>query len=137
MSKKSLADLKNAFAKPEGQNQNFGDNYPFWNIADGESVTIRFIPDANNENPMGFLLEKKMHKLEINGQRRSIPCLKMYDKDADCPICALSQEHYKAGDKITGKKYYRNLQHIARAVIVKDPIEYTSKMNLQKVKLKH
>lgn len=133
-----LDELKAAFAKPETTNQNstnYGEQYPFWQMKDGEQAVIRFLPDLDEENPLAFLVEKLMHKLVINGQRRSVPCLKMYG-EAECPICTMSSDFYNeakdakdAGDKALeaekralGKKYWRNKQHIARAVIVKDPL---------------
>jgi len=132
-----LDALKAAFGKSnENQNTtNYGEQYPFWQMKDGEQATIRFLPDADEENPLAFLVEKLMHKLMINGQRRSVPCLKMYG-EAECPICTLSSDFYNearsakdSGDAVLekqkrtlGKKYWRNKQHVARALIVKDPL---------------
>ena len=119
-----LDALKAAFAKPESNNENqsFGENYPFWQMQDGEQAVIRFLPDGDDENPLAFLVEKLMHRLQINGQNRSVPCLKMYG-ETECPICTLSAQFYKDDDKINGKKYWRNKQHIARALIVEDPLK--------------
>ena len=61
-----------------------------------------------------------MHNLEINGDRKSVPCLSMYGED--CPICAVSSAYYKAEDKENGKKYWKKKQHIAQALIVEDPL---------------
>lgn len=123
--KRSLASLKSVFSPADTGNntggQTFTNNYyPFWNMKVGERAVIRFLPDANEDNPRGFLVEKTFHNLEINGQRRSIPCLTMYGED--CPICKISQAYYKANDKINGKKYWKNKQHIAQAIIVEDPL---------------
>lgn len=122
--KRSLASLKAVYAPAETnqpQNQTFTNNYyPFWNMKVNERAVIRFLPDANDDNPRGFLVEKVFHNLNINGQRRSIPCLTMYGEE--CPICKISQAFYKANDKINGKKYWKNKQHIAQAIIVEDPL---------------
>lgn len=118
-----MNQLKNAFKTPERENNNSGrqnNYYPFWNIKTGEQVNVRFLPDKNAENPMGFLVEKLMHTLIINGEKKSIPCLKMYHED--CPICKVSASYYKAGDKVNGKKYWRKKQHIAQALIFADPL---------------
>jgi hypothetical protein len=114
--------IKAAFKKAEPeQTTNFSNNYyPFWNIQEGEEAIIRFLPDANDENPTGFLLEKVTHKLEINGETRNVPCLKMYGEE--CPICKVSSAFYKEGDKANGKKFWRSKQHLAQALIVKDPL---------------
>ena len=118
-----LDALKAAFGdkNQNNNNDNYGENYPFWLMKDGQQAVIRFLPDADEENPLAFLAEKLMHRLTINGQQRSVPCLKMYG-EKDCPICALSAEYYKNDDKVNGKKYWRNKQHITRAIIVEDPL---------------
>jgi hypothetical protein len=119
----SLDQLKAAFKKPEqaeggGRPNNY---YPFWNMEDGQQAVIRFLPDKNQNNPLGFLVEKLMHTLEVNGEKKSTPCLKMYGED--CPICKVSSAYYKAEDKVNGKKYWRKKQHIAQALILEDPLK--------------
>lgn len=122
--KRTKASLKAAYATPEQnttQTSGFTNNYyPFWNMKAGEKAIIRFLPDKNEDNPRGFLVEKVFHNLEINGQRRSIPCLSMYGED--CPICKISQAYYKVKDDINGKKYYKNRQNIAQILVVEDPL---------------
>lgn len=118
----SIDDLKAAFKAPERtEGSNLPNNYyRFWNMSYGEQATVRFLPDANPDNPLGFLVEKVMHNLEINGERKSVPCLSMYGED--CPVCAVSQAYYKNDDKANGKKYWKKKQHIAQALIVDDPL---------------
>ena len=117
----SLDQLKNAFKKNEPQNTNRPNNYyPFWNMKTGESATIRFLPDKNSDNPLGFMVEKFMHNLVVNGEKKNVPCLKMYEED--CPICKVSNAYYKAEDKVNGQKYWRKKQHITQALIVSDPL---------------
>jgi hypothetical protein len=121
MNKQTLAALRSAFSKDsEQKNPSSNNYYPFWNMKDGEKCVIRFLPDKNDENPYGFLVEKSVHTLEINGEQKTVPCLTMYGED--CPICKLSQKYYKAKDEINGKKYWRKKQHIAQALIVEDPL---------------
>jgi hypothetical protein len=121
---RSMADLKAAYANktPEtNTNQGFSNNYyPFWNMKVGERAVVRFLPDANENNPRGFLEERLSHNLDINGQRRTIPCLTMYGEE--CPICKISQAFYKANDKINGKKYWKSKQHIGQVIVVEDPL---------------
>lgn len=119
----SLEQLRANFKTPE--NNNSGNNlpnnyYPFWNMEEGETCQIRFLPDADSDNPLGFLVEKVMHNLIINGEKKSVPCLSMYGED--CPICKVSQDYYKADDEANGKKYWKKKQHIAQALIVEDPL---------------
>lgn len=121
MSTPTLAALQAAFKKPEQSVGGMPNNYyPFWNMETGESCQVRFLPDGNSENPLGFLVEKVMHNLEINGERKSVPCLSMYGED--CPVCAVSSAYYKADDKANGSKYWKKKQHLAQALIVDDPM---------------
>lgn len=95
--------------------------FPFFTMNDGEQSTIRFLPDLDANNPLGFLVEKRTHVLTVNGRPKTIPCLKMYGKQ--CPICAASSQYYNAGDRVNGKKYYRKIQHIGQALIVTTPVQ--------------
>lgn len=119
----SLEQLKAAFKKPA---QNEGGSrpnnyYPFWNMAVGQQAIVRFLPDKNEDNPFGFVVEKLMHSLVINGENKSVPCLKMHGED--CPVCKVSSEYYKKEDKENGKKYWRKKQHLAQALIIEDPLK--------------
>ena len=52
----SLAEIRAKLKEQEAGNNNRssggGDNsiYPFWNIKEGESATLRFLPDGNADN---------------------------------------------------------------------------------------
>lgn len=94
--------------------------YPFFAMKEGLRAIVRFLPDANPDNPLGFLVEKYMHTLSINGEKKSVPCLKMYGED--CHICTVSNSFYKENDKINGKKYWRKKQHIGQVLVVEDPL---------------
>lgn len=129
MAKKSLADLASAFASKtsnEGSgNQTWKLFFNFWKAPVDSVSVIRFLPDADAENPMGFLVENLAHELVINGKREKVPCLKMYGED--CPICALSQKYYDEKDpdhnEQLGKKYYRKKSYIGQALVLETPIE--------------
>ena len=130
MAKKSLADLASAFAsKTSGEgsgNQTWKLFFNFWKAPVDSVSTVRFLPDADEENPMGFLVENLAHELTINGKREKVPCLKMYGED--CPICTLSQTYYdeKSPDhnEALGKKYYRKKSYIGQVLVVDTPIEH-------------
>jgi hypothetical protein len=123
MGKIDMAALRTAFKKNEQSNSAGQNNYyPFYNMDMGASAEVRFLPDRNDENPMGFLIEKKMHQLVINGEKKSIVCPKTWGIHEVCPICKLSSAYYKKDDKDNGKIYYRKLQYICQALIVSDPL---------------
>lgn len=123
---KTMQELRDAFKTPDKkENEGTYSNsyYPFWNMKVGESCVIRFLPDANDSNPKGFLAEKKTHTLTINGEKHTIPCLKMYEGE-DCPICKVSSDFYNVEGKGSpnGKKYYRSIQHVAQVLVMEDPL---------------
>jgi len=118
--KLSIDQLRSAW-KPVERGSGLPNNYyPFWNMKEGETAIIRFLPDAV-ENPLGFMVEKIMHNLNINGERKSVPCMSMYGEA--CPVCAVSQDFYRKEDKANGKLYWKKKQYIAQAVIMKDPLD--------------
>ena len=120
----SLSALQSAFSdenKSRGNSSN-GKFFNFFNMDFDSSCTVRFLPDLNEANPKGFLVEKKMHRLEINGEVENIPCLTMYGEE--CPICATAKGFYDEGDKINGKKFYRSLNHIGQVLVKKDAVNY-------------
>lgn len=118
----SLDQLKAAFKKNENEGGTNRPNnyYPFWDLKEGQQAIVRFLPDKSKDNPMGFLVEKLTHSLDINGEKKTTPCLRMYGED--CPICKVSSAYYKAEDKANGKKYWRKKQHIAQGLVIEDPL---------------
>lgn len=122
MSTSKLAALRAAYSTQEKENTGdyVNNYYPFWDMKIGERCVVRFLPDKDRENTRGMLVEKLMHNLMINGQKKSVACLSMYDEP--CPICKVAQDYYKVKDEVNGKKYYRKKQYIAQAVVVEDPL---------------
>lgn len=119
----TIEQLRSAFKKNDNTgNSNRPNNYyPFWNMKDGEQAIVRFLPDKDKTNSKGFVVEKMTHNLTINGEKKTVPCLKMHKEE--CPVCKLSGHYYKQEDKLNGKKYWRTSQHIAQALIIEDPLE--------------
>lgn len=117
---KTIEELRSQFKKEETKNSSPNNYYPFWNMQEGEQCIVRFLPDLDDDNPLGFMVEKLSHNLTINGERKTVSCLKMYGED--CPICAVSQQYYKDDDKANGSKYWRKKQHVVQALIINDPL---------------
>jgi hypothetical protein len=122
MSQQSLAELRAAFKqddKKEGSNgpSNY---YRFYDIKEEETCKVRFLPDLNKSNPFGFLVTKVMHNLDINGERKTVPCLSMYGEV--CPVCKVSADYYKNKDEVNGKKYWKKKQYIGQVLVVEDPL---------------
>lgn len=125
--KRSLADLAAAFSsKTGGGEPSWKLFFNFWKAPVDSVSTVRFLPDANESNPMGFLVENLTHELEINGKREKVACLKMYGEE--CPICELSARFYdeKSPDhnEQLGKKFYRKKSYIGQVLVVESQVEH-------------
>ena len=90
------ARLQAAESNKGGQSAGGGDNsiYPHWNMEEGQSATLRFLPDANPKNTF-FWQERQMIRLPfagIKGEMESkqvyvqVPCVEMWNEA--CPILA-------------------------------------------------
>lgn len=137
MSLSKLDMLKAAFEpkqKGEGNNNNFTKFYSFWKMQAGETAVVRFLRDANRDNPRQFIVENLTHSFTINGKKRVVACLAMYGKP--CPACELSRQLYAeaaaAGETkdrpgplmAQGKKYYKKKEYLAQVKVQSSPIDY-------------
>jgi hypothetical protein len=95
--------------------------FPFWKMEDDTTTVVRFLPDRNESNPLGFLVENLQHELTINGERKRVPCLSMYGEK--CPICELSRKYYNEKNEDLGYKYYKKKSYIGQVIVVESPIE--------------
>ena len=127
--KRSLADLAAAFSNKTSEgsgNATWKLFFPFWKAEKDTVSTVRFLPDADEANPMGFLVENLTHELTINGKREKVACLKMYGED--CPICELSARFYdkKSAEhnEELGKQFYRKKSYIGQVLVLETPLDH-------------
>jgi hypothetical protein len=127
--KRSLADLAAAFTSKTndgGGNATWKLCFNFWKAPVDSVSTVRFLPDADEENPMGFLTENLTHELNINGKREKVACLKMYGEA--CPICELSSRFYDKNsadhNEELGKTFYRKKSYIGQVLVLETPVEH-------------
>ena len=123
--KSKLEALKSAFDKKTtgtGGDQSWKLFYPFWKMPDDSVAVVRFLPDLDADNNLGFLVENLQHELIVNGQRKKVPCLEMHGEH--CPICALSRKYYDEKNEEMGKKYYRKKSYVGQIIVVESPIEH-------------
>ena len=109
-----------------GNKQSGGDNaiYPHWNIAEGSTTRIRFLPDGNTKNSF-FWAERAMIRLPfagIKGQADSkpivvqVPCMEMYG--AACPILAEVRPWFKDPSlEEMGRKYWKKKSYIFQGFV--------------------
>jgi hypothetical protein len=122
--KNKLDALKGAFEKKTtgSGDQSWKLFYPFWKIPDDSQAVVRFLPDLDEDNSLQFLVEKLEHELVVNGQKKRVPCLTMFEEE--CPICALSRQYYDEKNEELGKKYYRKKSYIGQVIVIESPIEH-------------
>jgi hypothetical protein len=138
----SFEQLKAAFGKrttgSSNENTGFWDKfYPFYKMDFSETALFRFLPDADEENPLGFIIENKYHEFTVNGKRKRIACLKMHDgADAHCPACAASAKYYnELGDEKMGKLFWRKIDYIGAGLVMHSPFDYPIRADENPVRL--
>lgn len=126
------AKLKDQEAKSSGQgNRPSGPNpiFPFWNISEGESTTLRFLPDGNEDNTF-FWAERLMIKLPFSGIKGEtdsrpiqvqVPCMEMYSET--CPILAEVRGWFKdPALEDMGRKYWKKRSYIFQGFVTDNPL---------------
>jgi len=131
----SLAEIRAKLAQQEtraGGNSGGGrDNaiYPHWNIPEGSTARIRFLPDGDAKNDF-FWVERAMIRLPfagIKGQMNSkpvtinVPCVEMWNET--CPILTEVRTWFK--DKSLedmGKKYWKKRSYVFQGFVRDNPL---------------
>ena len=131
----SLAEIRARLAASEGNSNkggsSGGDNaiYPHWNMDEGSSTTLRFLPDANTKNTF-FWQERAMIRLPfagIKGQMDSkqtivqVPCMEMWQET--CPVLTEVRGWFK--DKALedmGRKYWKKRSYIFQGFVRENPM---------------
>ena len=131
----SLAEIR---AKLKEQEANTGGNrgpqgpnpiYPFWNIKEGESATMRFLPDSDQDNTF-FWKERLMIKLPFSGVKGDtgsrpvqvqVPCMEMYG--GSCGILQEVRGWFKDPSlEDMGRKYWKKRSYIFQGFVTDNPL---------------
>ena len=130
----SLAEIRARLQAAEskgGSSTERGDNsiYPHWNMEEGSSATLRFLPDGNTKNTF-FWQERAMIRLPFNGIKGEmeskqvmvqVPCVEMWNEA--CPILAEVRNWFK--DKSLedmGRKYWKKRSYIFQGFVRENPL---------------
>ena len=125
------AKLKEQEAGAGGQRTSGGDNaiYPFWNMQEGQTSTLRFLPDGNADNTF-FWVERLMIKLPFSGVKGDtgsrpvqvqIPCMEMYGET--CNILNEVRGWFKDPSlEDMGRKYWKKRSYIFQGFVVDNPL---------------
>lgn len=135
----SLAEIRAKLKEQEGRtggNTNaVGDNaiYPFWNMQEGQTATLRFLPDGNTNNTF-FWVERLMIKLPFAGVKGEtdsrpvqvqVPCMEMYGES--CPILADVRGWFKDPSlEELGRKYWKKRSYIFQGFVTDNPLKEDS-----------
>lgn len=131
----SLAEIRAKLQQTEnrGTGGGFkGDNaiYPHWDIPEGSTSKVRFLPDNNPKNDF-FWVERAMIKLPfagIKGQADSkptqvqVPCMEMWAGET-CPVLAEVRPWFK--DKSLeelGRKYWKKRSYLFQGFVHENPL---------------
>lgn len=121
-----------ALEDKKGNKQSFGSSlvYPFWNIGENEPVSLRFLPDANEENTY-FWKEIQQINLDFPGVKGGdeskkvyvkVPCVEMWGDN--CPVHAELRPWFKDPSlETTARKYWKKRSYIFQGFVVDNPIK--------------
>ena len=131
----SLAEIRAKLAQQEtrssGSNGGGRDNaiYPHWDIPEGSTSRIRFLPDGDEKNDF-FWVERAMIRLPFSGVKGQmgskpvvvqVPCMEMYNET--CPILTEVRTWFK--DKSLeemGRKYWKKRSYIFQGFVRENPL---------------
>lgn len=132
----SLAEIRARIAAQENKSSTKGsttqsDNavYPHWNMDEGTTASIRFLPDGDPKNDF-FWVEKQIIKLPFNGVKGDnnmkqvivqVPCVEMYGES--CPILAEVRPWYKDESlKEMANKYWKKRSYLFQGFVRQNPL---------------
>jgi hypothetical protein len=132
----SLAEIRARIAAQENKSNNKSSNtqsdnsiYPHWNMDEGTTASIRFLPDANSSNTF-FWVERQIIKLPFNGVKGQpdfkqtvvqVPCMEMYGDS--CPILAEVRPWYKDETlKEMANKYWKKRSYLFQGFVRQNPL---------------
>jgi len=132
----TLAEIRARIAAAENKQNSprpASDNsiYAHWNMSEGTTAALRFLPDANTNNPY-FWIERQIIKLPFNGVKGDpaakrvevqVPCMEQYGPEYHCPILAEVRPWYKDETlKELANKYWKKRAYLFQGFVRVNPI---------------
>lgn len=133
----TLAEIRAKLQQQEnragGKTSGGADNaiYAHWNIAEGTTARVRFLPDANTKNSF-FWIERAMIRLPfagIKGQADSkpiivqVPCVEMYNDGSACPVLAEVRTWFKDPNlEEMGRRYWKKKSYLFQGFVRDNPL---------------
>ena len=124
------AKLQSMESKPGSSSPAQGDKaiYPFWNIDEGTSTVLRFLPDGDPNNTF-FWVERQMIRLTfpgvVGGEQNpvtvQVPCMEMWGET--CPVLTEVRPWFKdASLEDMGRKYWKKRSYIFQGFVNENPL---------------
>ena len=129
------AKLKEQEARSGGNTSSGGDNaiFPFWNMQEGQTTTVRFLPDGDESNTF-FWKERLMIKLPFAGVKGEtdsrpvqvqVPCMEMYGDS--CEILNEVRGWFKDPSlEDMGRKYWKKRSYIFQGFVTENALNEDS-----------
>ena len=109
--------------------------YPFWNIDEGTSTVLRFLPDSDPNNTF-FWVERQMIRLTfpgiVGGDQKpttvQVPCMEMFGET--CPVLTEVRPWFKDPSlEDMGRKYWKKRSYIFQGFVNENPLDETAPEN--------
>jgi len=124
------AKLQSMESKSSGSSPAQSDNaiYPFWNIDEGTSTVLRFLPDSDPNNTF-FWVERQMIRLTfpgvVGGDQKpttvQVPCMEMFGEN--CPVLQEVRPWFKDPSlEDMGRKYWKKRSYIFQGFVNENPL---------------
>jgi hypothetical protein len=105
-------------------------SFPYWNIPEKQTATVRFLPDKDDNNPW-FWVERQTIKLPFDGVVGgdyptsnpvlvTVPCIDMFGET--CPVIAETRPWWKTNEALA-RKYWKKRSFISQGFVVSSPFE--------------
>jgi hypothetical protein len=130
----SLAEIRAKLKAQEsrGERTGGGDNaiFPHWNIPEGSTSVVRFLPDGDPNNTF-FWAERLMIRLPFNGIKGDmnskpvvvqVPCVEMWNET--CPILTEVRTWFKDSSlEEMGRKYWKKRSYIFQGFVNENSLQ--------------
>ena len=122
----SLAEIREKLKQQGDRKGGTYDNsiFPHWNLNENSTATVRYLPDADKENPF-FWIEKLVIKMPFAGIKSEadskpiivpVPCMEMWNET--CPVLAEVRGWFKDKQmEEMGRRYWKKRSYIFQGFV--------------------
>ena len=132
----TLAEIRAKLQAQEDQKSNnfssSNDIFAHWNIKEGESTKVRFLPDSDESNTF-FWIERLLINLTFPGIKGDpmskpctvkVPCMEMWEPVGSCPVLAEIRPWFKDPQlEDTARKYWKKRSYLMQGFVRETPFD--------------